>query len=256
MMNIFGQDTPPTVSSMTIKPVIPALDIKTKTNLWITELLLSSLPSGNYKNSCPSIGPPNSNNPKYTSPACQDRYNNQYGLHSKERPQPEKSRPRPHNPRGNRNPISNTQYSLGFTPTTPPTNGFLAFSEPKSGEKVRNSSGEKLSPPPISPPSSFPQLARLPASPLHPPALLSIVAGPVGAPALPAALLSIVAGPVGAPALPAALLSIVAGTVGAPALPAALLSIVAGPVVAPALPAGAQVRPEPILSILMIEQQS
>jgi hypothetical protein len=156
MMNIFGQDTPPTVSPP-CKNKDKSLDNGTSP---------SSLFSGNYKNSCPSLGAPNSNlhNP---NPACQDRYNNQYGLPSKEKPQHEKSRPRPHpfsNPRGNRNPISpyrpvssNTQYSLGFTPTPPPTNCFLARSEPKSGENVRSSSREKLSLSPILPAFQLPQ---------------------------------------------------------------------------------------------------
>ena len=165
MMNIFGQDPPPTVSSPCNSNDYQACKTSfryhNKDKSVNNRTSPSSLSSGNYRNSCPSLGAPNSNlsNPRYTSPACQDRYNNQYGLPSKERPQPEQSRPRPHpfsNPRGNRNAISpsrpvssNTQCSQGYTQAPPPTNGFRARSRSKSGEKVRSSSREKLSPSPI-----------------------------------------------------------------------------------------------------------
>jgi hypothetical protein len=136
MINIFGQDPPPTVPSPFNINDYQACDTsfryqnKDKSANGIT--FSSALSYGNYRNICPSLGAPNFNlsNPRYTSPACQDQQNNQYQLPSEERPQLDQSRPRPPfpNPGGNRNAISpprsvssNTQCSQStLTPLPPP----------------------------------------------------------------------------------------------------------------------------------------
>ena len=135
MINIFGQDPPPTVPSPFNINDYQACDTsfryQNKDKSVNGRTSPSSLFSGNYRNICPSLGAPNSNlsNPRYTSPACQDQQNNQYQLPSKERLQLEQSRPRPPfpNPWRNRNAISphrpvssNTQCSQSTLRPLPP----------------------------------------------------------------------------------------------------------------------------------------
>ena len=197
MMDIFGQDPPPTVSSPCNINDYQACDTsfryQNKDKSVNGRTSPSSLSSGNYRNICPSLGAPNSNlsNPRYTSPACQDRYNNQYGLPSKERPQPEQSRPRPHpfsNPRGNRNAISpprpvssNTQCSQSKLRPLPPQMAFVLDRGHRMVKKCVVHRKRNFPPYPSCLPPSSPHPARLPASPLHPPALPSIIAKPAGA---------------------------------------------------------------------------